>query len=88
MKTYYSNINNFIQSTQDMENAGFEERYASYLSVISSDRKDHLLRFKNEKDRLLSMAGSLLLTEAVENINYGQDKKSDISNIRFPLNIA
>lgn len=68
MKAYYSNINNFKESTQGMKNLGFEERYASYLERISPERKEHLLSFKNEDDRLRSLAGSILLTDIVKEL--------------------
>lgn len=90
MKTYYSNINNFKDSTQEMATAGFEERYASYLAHISDVRKKRLLRFKNEDDRLRSMAGTLLLTDILKKYSQGdvQDGSCpDLTNIVFPLNI-
>ena len=78
MKTYYSNINNFKDSTQEMADAGFEVRYASFLERISDERKEHLMRFKNENDRLRSMAGTLILTYIINNIQKDDIKESSI----------
>ncbi|SHI11944.1 4'-phosphopantetheinyl transferase superfamily protein [Butyrivibrio fibrisolvens DSM 3071] len=78
MKTYYSNINNFKDSTQEMAGAGFEVRYASFLERISDERKEHLMRFKNEDDRLRSMAGTLILTYIINNIHKDDIKESSI----------
>lgn len=81
MKAYYSNINNFKESTQGMKDSAFEDRYASYLDRISQERRNHLLSFKNEDDRLRSLAASILLTEIIEtNKEY-----IGISECSFPI---
>ena len=88
MKTYYSNINNFKDSTQDMADAPFESRYASYLDRISEKRKEHLLRFKHEDDRLRSLAGTILLTDVIRNLQKNKvDCCCNLSNDESALNI-
>ena len=90
MKTYYSNINNFKDSTQELSDSAFTERYASFLSCINKDRQDHLLRFRHEDDRLRSLAGSVLLTNIVKNMqkeNMDKNECSLLSKVVFPLSI-
>ncbi len=89
MKTYYSNINNFKESTQGMSSLEFEERYSSYLLRISEPMKKHILRFKYEDDRLRSLAGYMLVLDAVKSLKEKckDETYKKLSNISFPIKI-
>ncbi|WP_035779614.1 4'-phosphopantetheinyl transferase family protein [Butyrivibrio sp. MC2013] len=66
LRYYYFDINNFISAAQVEERQvsgdDFTARYSKYMPYISKERLEKLLRFKFEKDRLRSMAGSLMMT--------------------------
>lgn len=86
MKTYYQNINNFIADTQVSEELPFEQRYERFLSAISKERAAHILTVKMERDRLRSMAATLLLTNAVREL--APSLPYALSKIEFPLVFA
>jgi phosphopantetheine--protein transferase-like protein len=62
MVTYYSDINSFIEATVGKEGLPFELRYRRWLSFISAEKKEKILRYRQEHDRLRSMVGTLLVT--------------------------